>query len=337
MLDLEAVERYLAAHLPGFSGPLTAEKTAIGQSNPTFVLTAASGRYVLRRKPPGRLLKSAHAVDREFRVIAALQGSDVPVPRSLLLCEDESVIGSDFYVMSYVPGRTVMDPRMPGADNAERAAFYDDMNRCLAALHNVDVDAVGLSDFGRPGSYFERQTSRWTRQYRASQTEEIAEMERLIDWLTAEMPADDGRVALVHGDWRIDNLRLAPDAPKVAAVLDWELSTLGHPFADLGYQLMQWRMPAGEIGRGLEGVDRAALGLPSDREYVEAYARRTGLSELPDLTFPIVFAFFRIAAILQGVKKRALDGNASNPEAALRMGSYVGEFARRGLAAIEGG
>lgn len=333
-LDLAAVERHLAAALPGFRGPLSAEKTPVGQSNPTFVLIAGSGRYVLRRKPPGTLLKSAHAVEREFRVIAALRGSPVPVPEALLLCEDEAVIGSPFYVMSFVPGRTVMDPRMPGASVEERRAVYDDMNRVLAALHGIDIAAAGLSDFGRPGNYFERQTSRWTGQYRASETETLPEMEALVAWLSANMPPDDGRVALVHGDWRIDNLRLAPDAPRIAAVLDWELSTLGHPLADLGAQLMQWRMPAGDPGRGLEDVDRAALGIPSDAEYVALYARRTGLAQVPDLTFVLAFSFFRMAAILQGVKKRALDGNASNPEAALRMGGFVPLFARKALDVI---
>ncbi|HEU0221356.1 MAG TPA: phosphotransferase family protein [Paracoccaceae bacterium] len=336
-LDIAAVERHLGAHLPGFRGPLAAEKTPTGQSNPTFILTSPSGRYVLRRKPPGQLLKSAHAVDREFRVISALQGSAVPVPRIHLLCEDESVIGSMFYVMAFVPGRTLMDPRTPGLSAEERSAVFDDMNRVLAALHSVDVAAVGLADFGRPGNYFARQTSRWTGQYRASETETLPEMEALIGWLEANMPADDGRVALVHGDWRIDNLRYHESQPKVAAVLDWELSTLGHPLADLGAQLMQWRMPAGEPLRGLEGVDRRALGIPSDRDYVETYAKRAGLATLPDLTFCLAFSFFRMGAILQGVKKRALDGNASNPEQGLKMGANVPLYARKALEVIAGG
>ncbi|RMH52654.1 MAG: phosphotransferase family protein [Alphaproteobacteria bacterium] len=335
LLPLDRLEPWLAAHIPGFRGPVTAEKTPVGQSNPTFVLTAPSGRYVLRRKPPGQLLKSAHAVDREFRVISALADSEVPVPRALALCEDEGVIGAMFYVMAHVPGRTFLDPRLPGLSPDARAAAYDDMNRCLAALHSVDVARAGLSDFGPPGSYFARQVARWAKQYRASQTEEIPEMDRVIAWLEANLPGDDDETTLVHGDWRIDNLRYAPDAPRVAAVLDWELSTLGHPLADLGYQLMQWRMPPGEPGRGLEGVDRAALGIPSDEAYVEAYARRRGLTELPDMTYCLAFAFFRMAAILQGVKKRALDGNASNPEAGLRLGSFVPEFARRAARVIE--
>jgi aminoglycoside phosphotransferase (APT) family kinase protein len=335
LLPLDRLEPWLAAHVPGFRGPVAAEKTATGQSNPTFVLDAASGRYVLRRKPPGVLLKSAHAVDREFRVISALQGSTVPVPPALVLCEDEDVIGAMFYVMGFVPGRTFMDPRVPGVTPGDRAAIYDDMNRCLAALHSVDLAAAGLSGFGRPGSYFARQTARWAGQYRASATEDIPQMEAVIAWLEANLPPDDDATTLVHGDWRIDNLRFAPDAPRVVAVLDWELSTLGHPLADLGYQLMQWRMPPGEPGRGLEGVDRAALGIPSDEAYVEAYARRRGLTALPDMTYCLAFSFFRMAAILQGVRKRALDGNASNPEAGLRLGAFVPEFARRALAVIE--
>jgi aminoglycoside phosphotransferase (APT) family kinase protein len=334
-LDTRAVEAWLTGRLPGFRGPVAAEKTAVGQSNPTYVLTAGSGRYVLRRKPSGALLKSAHAVDREFRVIAALQGSAVPVPEALILCDDEGVIGSMFYIMSYVEGRTFLDPRLPELAAPERAAVFDDMNRVLACLHGVDVAAAGLSDFGRPGSYFARQFARWTGQYRASETGPVPELETLMDWLAAHEPADDGEVALVHGDWRLDNLRYRPAEPRVAAVLDWELSTLGHPLADLGYQLMQWRLPSGGQLGGLGGVDRSALGLPSDAAYVEAYARRRGRSALPDLTYAIAFAFFRLAAIIQGVKRRAIDGTASNPEAGLRMGELVPRLARLALDMLE--
>ncbi|MEM9012458.1 MAG: phosphotransferase family protein [Pseudomonadota bacterium] len=334
LLPLDRLEPYLAAHIPGFAGPVSAKKTAQGQSNPTFILTAASGQYVLRRKPPGDLLKSAHAVDREFRVISALAGTDVPVPGALHLCEDEDVLGVVFYVMEFVPSRTWVDPRLLDCTNEDRAAAYDSMNRTLAALHSVDVATVGLADYGKPGNYFARQTSRWTGQYRASETETIAPMEELIAWLEANMPADDGRVCLVHGDYRIDNLLFHPERPEVVAVVDWELSTLGHPFADLGGQIMQWSMPPGEEGRGLMGVDRAPLGIPSDAEYVATYAERTGLSTPPDLSFPVAFAFFRMAAIIQGVKKRALDGNASNPERGLKMGQYVPLFAEAALARI---
>ncbi len=334
-LDPDAVERYLTAHVPGFRGPITVEKTPSGQSNPTFILTAASGRYVLRRKPPGELLKSAHAVDREFRVQSALVGSDVPVARMLTLCEDEDVIGSMFYVMECVDGDVHFDPRLPGFDNEARAAMFDDMNRVLAALHDVDVDAVGLADFGRPGSYFSRQLSRWTKQYRASETEAIPDMDALISWLEANLPEDDGITTLVHGDYRIDNLIYDRRTPRVLAVLDWELSTLGHPFSDLAYQCMQWRMPVGEEGRGFGGEDRTTLGIPSEDAYVARYCERRGLTGIPIFGFCVAFSFFRMAAIVQGVKKRGLDGNASNPERAARMGVYVPVFAAKGAEAAQ--
>jgi aminoglycoside phosphotransferase (APT) family kinase protein len=334
-LDLEAVEKYLTGKLPGFEGPITAEKTATGQSNPTFLMSSPSGEYVLRRKPPGQLLKSAHAVDREYRVMTALAGSDVPVPKTHLLCEDEDVIGAMFYVMERVRGGIFFNPMLPEHTNEQRAAMYDSMNAALAALHSVDHKAVGLEDFGRPGSYFARQLSRWGKQYRASETGTIPEMEALIAWLEKETPANDDRTTLVHGDYRIDNLIYAPNGTDVVAVLDWELSTLGHPIADLAYQRMQGRLPAGEIGRGLMGVDRKALGIPSEDEYTEMYMKRTGLTEVPELPFATAFAFFRICAIMQGVKKRGLDGNASNPEAALKMGERIPLMAKLALQTIE--
>jgi aminoglycoside phosphotransferase (APT) family kinase protein len=330
-LDCAAVGAYLETHLDGFRGPLTATKFATGQSNPTFLLEAPSGRYVLRRKPPGQLLKSAHAVDREFRVITALQGTDVPVPRPHLLCADESVIGTMFFVMEFCAGRNFQDPRVPEVDATDRAAVYDDMNRVLAALHSVDIEAVGLADYGRPGNYFERQIGRWTQQYRASETETIAAMDALIAWLAGNTPADDGRIALVHGDYRIDNMIFDARAPRMIAVLDWELSTLGHPFADLGYQCMQWRMPTGPVGRGLDGVDRAALGIPSEADYVAKYCERMGIAAIPDWPFYLAFAFFRLAAIIQGVKKRGLDGNASNPERAAELGTLVPVLAAKAV------
>jgi len=335
-LDLEAVERYLAAHVPGFRGPLTAEKFAIGQSNPTFRLDSPSGPLVLRRKPPGVLLKSAHAVDREFRVQRALAGSDVPVARMHVLCEDESVIGSMFYVMDFQPGRHFMEPVLGELSPDQRGAVFDEMNRVLAALHSIDIEAVGLGDFGRPGSYFARQIGRWTKQYRASETGVLADMDALIGWLDANLPADDGRVGLVHGDYRIDNMIFEAGGTRIAAVLDWELSTLGHPFSDLAYQCMQWRMPVGEEGRGLAGIDRKAHGIPTEEEYVGAYCRRMGLAGIPGFDFCLAFSFFRMAAIVQGVKKRGLDGNASNPERAARMGRFVPEYARMGLEAASG-
>jgi aminoglycoside phosphotransferase (APT) family kinase protein len=232
-LDVAAVERYLGAHLPGFRGPLTASKFGVGQSNPTYLLDSPSGRLVLRRKPPGQLLKSAHAVDREFRVQRALRDTDVPVPPMHLLCEDEGVIGSMFYLMGYAPGRSFNEPTLPDLSPGERGAVFDEMNRVLAALHSVDYKTVGLGDFGKPGSYFARQIGRWTKQYRASETGAIPDMDALIGWLEANQPEDDGRVSLVHGDYRLDNMIFAADGPRIAAVLDWELSTLGHPFSDL--------------------------------------------------------------------------------------------------------
>jgi len=335
-LDVAAVERYLAAKVPGFRGPLTAEKFGFGQSNPTFRLTSPSGGLVLRRKPPGELLKSAHAVDREFRVQKALAGSDVPVAPMVLLCEDDGVIGSMFYIMAYQPGRHFMQPTLEDLSADDRGAVYDDMNRVLAALHSVDYQAVGLGDFGRPGSYFARQISRWTKQYRASETEPLPDMDALIDWVERNQPEDDGRVSLVHGDYRIDNMIFEAERPRIAAVLDWELSTLGHPFSDLAYQCMQWRMPPGEEARGLAGIDRKAQGIPTEEEYVEAYCRRMGLPGIPSFDVCLAFSFFRMAAIVQGVKKRGLDGNASNPERAARMGRFVPVYARMGLDAAAG-
>lgn len=336
MLDLDVVAKYMAERIDGFEGPVSAEKTPTGQSNPTYILNSAAGKFVLRRKPPGVLLKSAHSVDREFRVMSALADTGVPVPKMHFLCEDDDVIGSMFYIMEHVEGRNFVDPRIPDVSPTERRAIYDAMNAGLAGLHSVDIASVGLSDFGKPGNYFSRQISRWSGQYRASETGVIPEMNDLIAWLEVNTPEGDDKTTLVHGDWRIDNLLFAPDSPKLVAILDWELSTLGHPLADLGAQLMQWAMPVGPEGRGLEGVDRRALGIPEDIEYVELYAERSGMKETPNMGFYISFSFFRMAAILQGVKKRALDGNASNPEQAIRLGSFVPAFAHKGLATAIG-
>ncbi|NND69564.1 MAG: phosphotransferase family protein, partial [Halioglobus sp.] len=315
-LDNDALGRYLQKHIPGFEGPLSAEKFPGGQSNPTFKLSAGGTDYVLRRKPPGELLKSAHAVDREYRVITALADTDVPVPRTYVLCEDDSVIGSMFYIMEYKEGRILWDPQLPEAkDNAERAGIYDAMNKTMAALHNVDVDAVGLSDYGKPGNYFERQLSRWSKQYRASETERIDDMEHLMTWLEAKMPEDDGTLGLVHGDYRLDNMMFDNDKPEVIALLDWELSTLGHPLADLANQCMAWMLPGDGRIKGLMGVDRAALGIPSDEEYIAKYCERTGRESIDNWNFYIVFSLFRLAAIMQGIVKRAQIGTASSTEA----------------------
>ncbi len=332
-LDTDAVAAWAQDRLPGFNGPLTAAKFSGGQSNPTYRLLTPEGAYVLRRKPPGQLLKSAHAVDREYRVQKALAQTDVPVPDMLALCEDDSVIGSAFYIMNEVAGRIFDDPRLPDESPEARDALIDDMNRVLAAIHEVDLNATGLADFGPPGHYCARQTDRWTKQYRATQTEDLPDMDALIGWLQDHMPDDDGQRTLVHGDYRLDNLIFAPDAPRVVAVLDWELSTIGHPFADLAAVIMQWSMPPGREGRGLAGVDRAALGLWSDQRFIDAYCHRRGLPGIDDFNFYLAFCFFRMAAILQGVKKRALDGNASDPERGLQLGAYVPRFARAGLEA----
>ena len=333
--DARAFDAWAAAHIEGFRGPGKATKFATGQSNPTYLIEAASGRYVLRRKPPGKLLKSAHMIEREFRVLRALEGTGFPAPRALALCEDESVIGTAFYLMAHVEGRIFWNPALPELERDERGRIFDAMNEGLAKLHAIDVAAAGLSDFGKPGSYFARQLQRWTEQYRASETETIEDMDNLIVWLGRHVPADDGRVALVHGDWRIDNMIFDPRSPRLLAVLDWELSTLGHPFADLAYQCMYWRMP--NASNGLGGVDRAVQGLPSEAEYVAAYCRRAGLEGIPDWTFLIAFSFFRIIAIAQGVYKRSLDGNASNPKRARQYGKAVPMMARLAMEAVETG
>lgn len=334
-LDIESLRRYLKDRLPGIGDDLRAEKFAGGQSNPTFMLESGGKRWVLRRKPPGELLASAHAVDREYRVMTALQDSDVPVAKTYLLCEDDSVIGSMFYIMEHLDGRVFWDPQLPEiASRDERAAMYDELNRVLAALHNVDADAVGLGDFGRPGNYFERQVSRWTKQYRASETDRSPAMERLIEWLPANMPEDDGSVGLVHGDYRLDNVMFHATEPRIIGVLDWELSTLGHPLADLAYQIMAWQLPNEGGLRGLMGVDRAAAGLPSDAAYIQRYCERTGRDGIDHWNFYLVFCFFRLAAILQGVKKRALIGTASSAEAEAR-GALVEPLAEFGVSLID--
>ncbi|MEM8552129.1 MAG: phosphotransferase family protein [Pseudomonadota bacterium] len=332
-LDLAAVDRFMQRAVAGYEGPLSAEKFSGGQSNPTFLLTTPSRRFVLRRKPAGTLLKSAHAVEREFRVQKALADTDVPVPEMLALCEDEDVIGSVFFVMSHVEGRNFDDPRMPGLDPDARGLIVAEMARVLGAIHRVNIQDVGLGDFGRPGNYFARQVNRWSKQYAASETEPLTDMDALITWLKANVPADDGRACLVHGDYRIDNLLFVPDGSTCAAVLDWELSTIGHPLADLAAVLMQWRLPTGDRGRGLAGVDRGHLGLPSDDAFVDAYCASAGIGDVEGLPFALAFAFFRMAAILQGVKRRGLEGNASNPARAAELGTMVPVYAREGLQA----
>jgi aminoglycoside phosphotransferase (APT) family kinase protein len=311
--DRARLAAYLRESVDGFSGELQVEQFKGGQSNPTFLLTAGGRRYVLRRKPPGTLLPSAHAVDREFRVIRALAATDVPVARARVLCEDPDVIGTAFYVMDFVDGRIFWDPTLPGMASAERAAIYDELNRVIAALHRVDPVAVGLADYGRPGHYIARQVARWTRQYRASETERIEAADRLIEWLPQHLPAE-GETRIVHGDYRLDNAIFDPDQPRILAVLDWELSTLGDPLADFAYHCLSWRLPAG-ASRGLAGIDVAALGIPSEPAYLRRYLERVGSARAvssADWTYYLVFNMFRLVGILQGVASRALQGNASS-------------------------
>lgn len=336
-LDEAAVASYLKDHLPGFEGPMAVTKFQGGQSNPTFMLKTPAHNYVLRRKPPGILLKSAHAVDREYRVQKALEGSDVPVSKMHLLCEDDDVIGSMFYIMDHVPGRNFNEPAMPDLSSVDRRGVTDEMNRVLAALHEVDIESVGLADYGPQGNYFERQTGRWTKQYRASETQDIPAMNELMDELIKRQPADDGQRTLVHGDYRIDNMIFDATGTQCRAVLDWELSTIGHPFADLAAVIMQWQLPSGSEGRGMGGLDRAALGLPTDQEFIEAYCARRGLAGIDNFGYYLGFCFFRMAGIIQGVLKRALDGNASNPERAMKVGAFVPVFAQHGLDALKRG
>jgi aminoglycoside phosphotransferase (APT) family kinase protein len=311
--DEAALERYLAERIPGFAPPLAVEQFKGGQSNPTFLLSAGAQRFVLRRKPPGELLPSAHAVDREFRVISALHGTDVPVARPFVLCEDTTVIGTAFYVMEFIQGRVLWDPSMPGATSAQRAAIFDDLNRVIAALHSVDYTKVGLSDYGKPGNYLQRQIARWTKQYRASETERIEAFENLIAWLPENIPPGD-ETSIVHGDYRLDNVIFHPTEPKLLAVLDWELSTLGHPVVDFAYHCMSWRLTPQEF-RGMAGFDFAALGIPSEAQYVEMYCRRTGRSSIPHWDYYMAFNMFRLAAILQGIMGRVVAGTAASQHA----------------------
>jgi len=314
-IDAERLGTWLAANVAPLDGPLEIAQFKGGQSNLTYLLAAGRQRYVLRRKPPGKLLPSAHAVDREFRVIRALANTGVPVAKAYALCEDDTVIGTAFYVMEYVAGRVFWDPSLPGLEPVARAAIHDEINRVIAALHSVDYAAVGLGEFGRTGEYIARQVARWSKQYQASETGKIEAMDNLIAWLPENIPAGD-EARIVHGDYRIDNVIFHPAEPRILAVLDWELSTLGHPLADFAYHCMVWRIPPGMF-RGLGGLDLAALGIPSEREYVAAYCRRTGRAgiEPRDWEYYMVYNMFRIAAIVQGVMARALQGNASSAQA----------------------
>ena len=315
--DEQQLLDYLGSHIEGFTGPLSVSQFKGGQSNPTYKLTAASGQYVLRRKPPGKLLKSAHAVEREFRAISALYAAGFPVPRPLLLCEDDAVIGTTFFVMEFIEGRIFWDLDLPGLEVDERAAIYDNVNETIARLHNIDYAAIGLEDYGKPGNYFSRQISRWSGQYRASETGVVRAMDALIEWLPENIPEDES-ASIVHGDYRLDNMIVHPTEPRVIAVLDWELSTIGHPLADFTYHLMTWQMPKIGIGSvGLAGKNLKELGIPDEDAYLRRYCRRTGRDDgIPDRNFYSAFNFFRLAAILQGSAGRVRDGTAASAHAA---------------------
>ena len=311
--DTAKLENYLRQQIPGFQGPLTVEQFSGGQSNPTFLLASPSGKYVLRRKPPGKLLPSAHAVDREYRVISALNQTDVPVAKAFCLCEDDSILGTAFYVMDFVDGRVMWDGTLPDSSSEERNQIYKELNRVIAALHSVDHVAVGLEDYGRPGNYIERQIARWTKQYRASETEHIESMENLIDWLPKNIPTNED-VSIVHGDYRLDNVIFHKAEPRILAVLDWELSTLGHPVADFAYHCMYWRLTPGEF-RGINGVDHRTTGIPEEQAYVESYCEQTGRDVIKDWDFYIAYNMFRLAGILQGIMGRVKDGTAASAHA----------------------
>jgi aminoglycoside phosphotransferase (APT) family kinase protein len=335
--DVAALEACLADRLEGFAGPLTVEQFKGGQSNPTYKLVTPGASYVMRTKPApvARLLPSAHAIEREYRVMSALQGTDVPVARMHLLCEDESIIGRAFYVMEFVGGRVLWDQSMPGLQPSERAALYDEMNRVIATLHNVDVIAAGLADYGKPGNYFERQIGRWSKQYLASVTGLNPAMDQLLDWLPAHIPAsarDTTQASVVHGDYRLDNLIFRPDQPRISAVLDWELSTIGHPLADFSYHCMSWHIPSG-VFRGIAGLDHAALGIPGERDYVRRYCERTGRADvdavMADWNFYLAYNLFRLSAIAQGIAKRVVDGTAASASARA-TGDAAPELARLG-------
>jgi aminoglycoside phosphotransferase (APT) family kinase protein len=328
--DVARLEAFLAARIAGFAGPLDVAQFKGGQSNPTFLLTTPRAKYVMRSKPApaAKLLPSAHAVDREHRVITGLGKVGVPVPRTFCLCADESVVGRAFYIMDHVAGRVLWDQSLPGMTPRERAAIYDEMNRVIAQLHGVDYRAAGLADFGKPGNYLARQIDRWTKQYRASETERMAEMDRLIEWLPGAIPPGD-ETSVVHGDYRLDNLIFHPAEPRILAILDWELSTLGHPLADFSYHCMSWHIPP-ERFRGIAGLDHARLGIPSEAEYVAAYCRRTGRERIDHWDFYLAYNMFRLAAILQGIMKRALDGTAASPQA-LDAGQRARPMAELGL------
>ncbi|WP_309644027.1 phosphotransferase family protein [Phenylobacterium sp.] len=330
-LDEAALDRWLAANVEGYQGPLSVSQFKGGASNPTYLLTAGSGRYVLRKKPPGVLLASAHQVDREYRVMKALGEVGFPVPKMRALCEDESVAGTSFYVMDFLEGRIFRDARLPGLEPAERSAIYDELNAVLARLHAIDPQAVGLADYGRPGNYFERQIGRFIKQYRGAETETIPAMEALIERLPGRIPTD-GPVTIAHGDYRLENVMFHPTEPRIIAVLDWELSTLGHPLADLAYTCILWHSRSESWGT-LDGIDLAKAGIPTEAEHVATYCRRTGRDGIPDFAFYLAFSIFRLASISQGVFKRNLDGIGTSDPSTDNSGAII--LAETALAVLD--
>ena len=336
--EAQKLDAYLRHHLEPYDGPFAISVLSGGQSNPTFLLSGRERKFVLRKKPSGILLPSAHAVDREYRIIGALRGSDVPVAKAWLYCDDADVIGTPFYVMDFLEGRQFMDPALPGLESQQRHAIWDEFNRVVAALHRLDYVKLGLADYGKPGNYLERQIARWSRQYRASETEHIPTMERLIEWLPRNIPPGDD-TSIVHGDLRIDNLMFDHHSSRIVALLDWELSTLGHPLADLAYHLMSWRLTAEQF-RGMAGRDLSALGIPYEAQYLRRYCERTGRNGIDPAQweFYMAFSMFRLAAILQGIVKRALDGNAASNEALLtgRRARTIADVAWAQVERLEG-
>ena len=310
-LDVEKLSDYLTQQLDEFTGIKKSKKFNTGQSNPTYLLETAEKKYVLRKKPPGELLPSAHAVDREYRIIKALEETKVPVPRTVFLCNDESIIGTIFYVMEFVDGRIFWDPTLPEIDENKRMKVYEETVHIMAELHKIDVEKSGLLDFGKPGNYFERQVGRWIKQYRAAETESYPEIETLIAWLEKTMPDDDGLISIVHGDYRLYNMIFDHREERMLALLDWELSTIGHPYADLAYQCMNWHIPQIGITPGLAGINLEKLGIPSEDDYVSNYCSKMGINGIPNWSFYLAFGFFRLAGIAQGVYKRSIQGNAS--------------------------
>ncbi|MDD3443902.1 MAG: phosphotransferase [Zavarzinia sp.] len=325
--DEARLATYLEGAIPGFAGPMEVRQFKGGQSNPTYLLTTPPRRYVLRKKPPGKLLASAHQIEREFKVIQALAATDVPVAPALLLCEDAEIIGTPFYVMGHVDGRVLRDPQLPEMTRAERAAVYEQMVDVMARLHKVDVNAVGLGDFGKPGNYFERQIGRWSKQYELAKTDDVPAMDRLMSWLPANIPPGDD-ISLVHGDYRLENTIFHATEPRMLAVLDWELATLGHPLADLAYNCMPYHIADPTMGN-LMGVDFAATGIPSEADYLVAYCRKTGRDGIPNWEFYLAFSMFRLSSIAQGVYKRGLDGNASSDKATMygAVAKFLAELA----------